>query len=154
MSVKLRLRRMGNTNRPFYRVVAIDGRKRRDGRAIEELGWYDPIKKPAQMHLKEEPLLQWLDKGAQPSDTVRELLREHGLLLKWKLLRSGVSAEDATAKVAAHLEAQTVTEAKQRPSKKVRAKVAEAAQAKAAAAPAPAKEEEAATESEDSGSDA
>lgn len=131
---------MGNTNRPFYRVVAIDSRKRRDGRAIEELGWYDPVKVPAQMNLKEEPLLGWLDKGAQPSETVRELLREHGVLLKWKLLRSGVSAVDATAQVAAHLESRTVKEAKARPSKKSRAKaaakVAEAASAAAAAAKA------------------
>jgi len=142
---------MGNTNRPFYRVIAIDGRKRRDGRAIEELGWYDPIKKPAQVHLKEEPLLEWLNRGAQPSETVRQLLREHGVLLKWKLLKSGVSPEDATAQVAAHLEARTVAESKQRPSKKAKAKAAAAAQAKAEAAAAPAKEEEVA---EDSGTDA
>ena len=157
MSVKLRLRRMGNTNRPFYRVVAIDSRRRRDGRAIEELGWYDPVKVPAQMNLKEEPLLTWLDKGAQPSETVRELLREHGLLYKWKLLRSGVSAEDATAQVAAHLESRTVKEAKARPSKKSRAKAAakaeEAASAAAAAATAKEAPEEAAAE-ESSESDA
>ena len=139
---------MGNTNRPFYRVVAIDSRKRRDGRAIEELGWYDPLKVPAQMNLKEEPLLTWLDKGAKPSETVRELLREHGLLLKWKLLRSGVSAEDATVKVAEHLEGRTVKDAKARPSKKARAKAAakveEAAKAAAEATKAAADAAEAA----------
>lgn len=124
MAVKLRLRRMGNTNRPFYRVVAIDERKRRDGRAIEELGWYDPVKKPAQMHLEEEPLLSWLDRGAQPSETVRELLRDHGVLLKWKLLRSGVSPQDATVQVAAHLEKHPAKEARERLSKKARAKAA------------------------------
>ena len=131
MAVKLRLRRMGNTNRPFYRVVAIDERKRRDGRAIEELGWYDPVKKPAQMHLDEEPLLSWLDRGAQPSETVRELLRDHGVLLKWKLLRSGASPQEATAQVAAHLDKHPAKEARERLSKKARAKAAaRAAEAK------------------------
>ena len=104
MSVKLRLRRMGSTNRPFYRVVAIDSRNRRDGRAIEELGWYDPLHKPMVLKLEEEPILEWLRRGAEPSPTVRELMRERGILLKWELLRKGVPAEQATQQVAAMLE--------------------------------------------------
>ena len=60
LSVKLRLRRMGSTNRPYYRVVAIDERMRRDGRCVEELGSYDPLKRPAVVNLKEEPILTWL----------------------------------------------------------------------------------------------
>ncbi len=81
MSVKLRLRRMGNTNRPFYRVVAIDGRKRRDGRAIEELGWYDPNAKTIekQISLNRERIEYWLSVGAQPSDTVGDLLKRNGI---------------------------------------------------------------------------
>jgi small subunit ribosomal protein S16 len=146
---------MGNTNRPFYRVVAIDERKRRDGRAIEELGWYDPVKKPAQTRLNEEPILQWLDRGAQPSETVREMLREHGLLLKWELLRAGVTAEDATAKVAAHLESRTVKAPKERLSKKARAKAVARAEESAAAEAAPQAAPEAPAEAEPaSGSDA
>lgn len=130
LSVKLRLRRMGNTNRPFYRVVAIDGRKRRDGRAIEELGWYDAVKQPAQMSLKEEPILQWLEKGAEPSETVRELLRDGGILMKWDMLRHGATMEEATQKVATMLESRVEKVQKTRPSKKQRTKAAAAAEAK------------------------
>ncbi len=124
MSVKLRLRRMGNTNRPFYRIVAIDERKRRDGRAIEELGWYDPVKQPATTTLKEEAILSWLDRGATPSETVGRLLRSHGVLHKWQLLKEGVSAEEATKRVAEALAAKVEKPKKARLSKKARAKAA------------------------------
>ena len=127
MSVKLRLRRMGSTNRPFYRVVAIDSRNRRDGRAIEELGWYDPLHKPMVLKLEEEPILEWLRRGAEPSPTVRELMRERGILLKWELLRKGVPAEQATQQVAAMLEKQAPRTKKVRPSKKALAKSGSAA---------------------------
>ena len=130
MSVKLRLRRMGNTNRPFYRIVVIDSRKRRDGRAIEEVGWYDPVKRPAAMHFEEAAILRWLDHGAEPSETVGRLLQSHGLMHKWQLLKQGVSAEDATRRVADALAAKTTKEKKTRLSKKARAK-AEAAAASA-----------------------
>jgi small subunit ribosomal protein S16 len=124
VSVKLRLRRMGNTNRPFYRVVAIDSRHRRDGRAIQELGWYDPLQKPMALKLEEEPILEWLRRGAEPSATVRELMRDRGILLKWDLLRQGVSPEEATQRVAAMLEKQTPRTKKQRPSKKAKSRAA------------------------------
>lgn len=127
MSVKLRLRRMGSTNRPFYRVVAIDTRNRRDGRAIEELGWYDPLQKPLAVKLEEGPILEWLRRGAEPSATVRELMRERGILLKWELLRKGMSPEEATQRVAAALDAQAPRAQKARPSKKALAKSANAA---------------------------
>jgi len=126
VSVKLRLRRMGSTNRPFYRVVAIDSRNRRDGRAIEELGWYDPLQKPMAVNLDEEPILEWLRRGAEPSPTVRELIRERGILLKWELLRKGVSPEEATQRVAAALEKQSPRVKKARPSKKALAKAGSA----------------------------
>jgi len=124
LSVKLRLRRMGNTNRPFYRVVAIDSRNRRDGRALEELGHYDPLKRPAAVLLKEEAIFAWLRRGAEPSDTVRELMRTKGMLLKWELLQKGVSAEEATRQVAAALDKQVPRAKRQRPSKKAAAKAA------------------------------
>jgi small subunit ribosomal protein S16 len=113
---------MGNTNRPFYRIVAIDSRMRRDGRSVEELGWYDPLKPLHAAHLEEETLLAWLQKGAEPSGTVRELLRERGILLKWQLMRQGVTATEATAKVAAALAAQKPKTKKVRVSKKAQAK--------------------------------
>jgi small subunit ribosomal protein S16 len=126
LSVKLRLMRMGNVNRPYYRVVAIDSRMRRDGRSIETLGSYDPLKRPANVTLKEEPILSWLDRGAEPSPTVRELLRQRGILLKWELMRKGVSAAEATQRVAATLDKQVVKPKRQRQSKKAQAKAAAA----------------------------
>ena len=131
MSVKLRFRRMGNVNRPFYRLVAIDSRARRDGRAIEELGFYDPLKRPAIVKLQEELILGWLDRGAEPSPTVRELLRQKGVLLKWELLHHGVSPQEATQRVAAALERQVVKPKRARVSKKAQAKAAAARSAEA-----------------------
>ena len=127
MSVKLRLRRMGNTNRPFYRIVAIDSRMRRDGRSVEELGWYDPLRPAQAAHLEEETILGWLQRGAEPSETVRELLRERGLLLKWKLLQGGTGAAEATQQVAEALARQKPKTKKARPSKKAQAKAGAAA---------------------------
>lgn len=118
---------MGNTNRPFYRIVAIDNRKRRDGRAIEELGWYDPVKQPAATHLKEEAILAWLNRGAEPSETVGRLLKSHGLIHKWHLLKQGVSEAEATQRVAEALAAKASRSKKSRPSKKARAKAEAAA---------------------------
>jgi small subunit ribosomal protein S16 len=129
VSVKLRLRRMGNTNRPFYRIVAIDSRMRRDGRSVEELGWYDPLRPGHAAHLEEETILGWLQRGAEPSETVRELLRERGILLKWELLRKGVTAADATRQVAEALAQQKPKAKKPRVSKKSQAKAGAAAAA-------------------------
>lgn len=129
MSVKLRLRRMGNVNRPFYRLVAIDSRMRRDGRSVEELGHYDPLKRPAIVKFKEEPVLSWLARGAEPSPTVRELLREQGILQKFELLRAGISAEQATAKVAASLEKRVPKTKRARLSKKAQVKASAGASA-------------------------
>jgi small subunit ribosomal protein S16 len=122
---------MGNTNRPFYRIVAIDSRSRRDGRAVEELGWYDPLKRPLAAHLEEAAILSWLDRGAEPSETVRELLRQRGVLLKWDLMRHGMSAEEATQRVAEALAKQSPKAKKTRPSKKAQAKAGAAANAPA-----------------------
>lgn len=80
MAVHLRLTRMGRHKRPYYRIVAADSRMRRDGRCLEVLGTYDPLTDPSRTHLKEERILAWLKQGAQPSVTVRTLLRRTGLL--------------------------------------------------------------------------
>lgn len=80
--VKLRLKRMGAKKVPFYRIVACDARIRRDGREIENLGTYDPTKNPAQINIDEEKVIEWLNKGAVPSNTVRNLLSKNGTLKK------------------------------------------------------------------------
>ena len=80
MAVHLRLTRMGRHKRPFYRVVAVDSRARRDGKYIEIVGTYDPLQDPAVTNLKSDRVLDWLHKGAQPSVTVRTLLRRSGIL--------------------------------------------------------------------------
>lgn len=82
MTVKLRLMRMGARNRPFYRIVAADEEAKRDGRFLEILGFYDPKTDPATVNLKEERIAYWLEKGAQPTETVGSLLRRQGLLKK------------------------------------------------------------------------
>ncbi|HHX52848.1 MAG TPA: 30S ribosomal protein S16 [Erysipelothrix sp.] len=82
MAVKLRLKRMGAKRNPFYRIVAADSRAPRDGRFIEIIGYYDPTKQPAEVKIDEELALKWLGVGAQPSDTVRNLLSKQGIIKK------------------------------------------------------------------------
>ena len=79
MAVHLRLTRMGRHKRPFYRVVAVDSRSRRDGKYLEIVGTHDPLPDPAVTNLKSDRVLDWLQKGAQPSVTVRTLLRRSGI---------------------------------------------------------------------------
>ena len=80
MAVHLRLTRLGRHKRPFYRVVATDSRMPRDGRFLEVLGTYDPLKVSEKANFKQERVLDWLRKGAQPSNPVRALLRKAGIL--------------------------------------------------------------------------
>ena len=82
MATKIRLARAGAKKRPFYQVVVADERCRRDGRFIENMGTYDPTKNPAVVKLNKEKIVAWLDKGAQPTDTVRQLLKNAGILDK------------------------------------------------------------------------
>ena len=82
MATKIRLARAGAKKRPFYQVVVADERCRRDGRFIENMGTYDPTKNPAAVKLNEEKILAWLGKGAQPTDTVRQILKKAGILEK------------------------------------------------------------------------
>ncbi len=77
MAVRIRLARHGTTNRPFYRIVACDSRSPRDGRYIELLGTYDPLKNPADVALKPERITYWLGVGAKPSDTVKSIFKKH-----------------------------------------------------------------------------
>ncbi len=80
MAVKIRLRRMGAKKAPFYRIVVADGRYPRDGRFIEEIGFYDPTKEPNLVKLDTEKAKAWLANGAQPTDTVRVILKKEGVL--------------------------------------------------------------------------
>ena len=83
MAVKIRLRRMGAKKKPFYRIVVADSRYPRDGRFIEEVGYYDPIKTPAVIKVDKELALKWLNNGAQPTDTVRSILSKEGILKEY-----------------------------------------------------------------------
>ena len=78
--VKIRLKRMGMKKHPFYRIVVADERSPRDGRFIEEIGYYNPVEDPAVIKFDEERAKYWLSTGAQPTDTVRGLLKKGGLL--------------------------------------------------------------------------
>lgn len=82
MSVKIRMRRMGSKRKPFYRIVVADSRMPRDGRFIEEVGYYNPLTNPDEVKLEEDKIFEWLEKGAQPSDTVRSLLSKAGLMTR------------------------------------------------------------------------
>ena len=78
--VKIRLRRLGAKNAPFYRIVVADSRFPRDGRFIEEIGTYNPLSDPAEIKIDSERAQQWIKNGAQPTDTVRALLKKTGVL--------------------------------------------------------------------------
>lgn len=80
MAVKIRLRRLGAKKAPFYRVVVADSRFPRDGRFIEEIGYYDPTKEPAVVKIDGEKAKKWIANGAQPTDTVKALLKKDGVI--------------------------------------------------------------------------
>lgn len=82
MAVKLRLTRMGAKKAPFYRIVATDSRKARDGQYIEQIGYYNPVADPAEVKIDAEIAKKWLACGAQPTDTVRDLFFKHGIIEK------------------------------------------------------------------------
>lgn len=80
MAVKIRLKRIGAKKKPFYRVVVADSRFPRDGRFIEEIGTYNPLVEPAQIKIDAETAKKWLKNGAQPTDTVKSLLKKQGII--------------------------------------------------------------------------
>lgn len=95
MAVKIRLKRMGKKFAPFYRVVVLDSRKKRDGRVIEEIGLYDPMQEPSLIRIDSERAQYWLSVGAQPTDTVFKLLKITGDYQKFK----GLPGAEGTLKV-------------------------------------------------------
>ena len=95
MATRIRLKRLGRRNKPFYRIIIIDSKKRRDGAAIEEVGWYDPIlKKDKNFILEEERILHWISQGAQPTDIVKNMMKKTGLSHRWHLMRMGLSDDE------------------------------------------------------------
>jgi len=79
MAVKIRLKRMGAKKNPFYRIIVADSRSPRDGRFIEEIGYYDPLTEPKTVKIDNEKAIKWLNNGAKPTDTVDRLFRENGI---------------------------------------------------------------------------
>ena len=94
MAVKIRFKRMGRKKSPFYRIVAIDSMKKRSGREIERLGWFNPISPKHDCSIKEELVLKWLKDGAILSDAVKSLFKRVGLSYKWHLISQGKSESE------------------------------------------------------------
>ena len=99
MAVKLRLRRMGKKKQPIYKVVAADARSPRDGKFLEAIGLYNPLTNPHTVNIKEDRALYWLSVGAQPTDTVKSLFTQNGILLKRELMSRGLSEEKIEAEM-------------------------------------------------------
>ena len=93
MAVKIRLKRMGAKKRPFYRIVVADSRSPRDGRFLDNLGYYDSAKQPAVVQLDADKAVEWLNKGAQPTDTVRALLKQEKIIARWNQTKNVKESE-------------------------------------------------------------
>jgi len=96
MAVKIRLKRTGKKKAPSYRVVVADARSPRDGRIIENIGWYNPLVEPSAIHIDEERALSWLKNGAQPTESVASLLKRTGILGHFEQLRAAASTPAST----------------------------------------------------------
>jgi small subunit ribosomal protein S16 len=135
--VKIRMRREGKKKHPIYKLVAADSRSPRNGGYLEALGQYDPHTNPVTLKLKEQRIEYWLRKGAQPTDTVRSLLRRNGFWLQWTLTRQG--KDEATVKsVMERWQMLQADKPKREADRKVRRAERKKKAAPAAEAPAPA----------------
>jgi small subunit ribosomal protein S16 len=134
--------RMGSMKRPFYRLVVVDSRTRRDGRCIENLGTYNPLPAETEVTLQEDRILHWLGQGAQMSGTAEDLVRQAGLLERFQLLKAGTPHEELEAKLAEWKARQPrvsggrLSRADKKAQKKADARAAVEAEKAAAAAPA------------------
>ena len=99
MATTIRLTRMGRKQAPFYRIVVVDSRTRRDGDYIEKLGVYNPMPDAYELTVDHDKAIQWLQKGAQPTDTAGSLLRNEGVMYRWHLMKQGESIESIEGKV-------------------------------------------------------
>ena len=142
MAVVIRLQRHGRTKRPFYRIVAIDSRNRRDGRELERLGWYNPLISNENIDIKEDRINYWIENGANTSDAVHGLFKKIGFNMKRELQRQGKSQEEIEKLVSEYLASQEENRLKKIESKK-QAKVSDAPSSEA---PAEAASEEAPVE--------
>lgn len=95
MAVKIRLKRVGMKKMPGYRVVVADARSPRDGRIIENVGWYNPLTNPSTINIDEEKVLSWLKNGAQPTESVVSLLRRTGTLARFEQMKAAAAAPQA-----------------------------------------------------------
>lgn len=96
MAVKIRLMRMGKTKQPTYRVVVMDGRSPRDGRYLDRVGRYDPRQEPSLIEIDNDKAVEWIRRGAQPTDTVRKLLEISGAMAKLKVATGQIHTVKAT----------------------------------------------------------
>ena len=148
MPVKIRLQRVGRTKAPFYHIVIADSRSPRDGKFIEKIGTYNPTTQPATIEINKDRALDWLQKGAQPTDTVHKILSYKGVLYHKHLIRGvkkGVLTQEAAdSKYQAWEDSHqnAIMDAKKtgKPARKKKSKKAEGEAAAAPAAPAPAAE--------------
>ncbi|MCK4350565.1 MAG: 30S ribosomal protein S16, partial [Candidatus Krumholzibacteria bacterium] len=143
-------KKMGAKKKPFFRVVAADARSPRDGRFIELLGYYNPMTDPADLKFDNDKVFKWLDAGAEPTESVGQLLKKAGLLERWQLLKQGVKISELDSKIAERREKQPKPipkEEKEAAKKKATDKAkAEAVEAEAAKKKAAAREAEAVKE--------
>ena len=116
--VKLRLKRMGTIDKPFYRIVVVDSRKKRDGKYIESLGYYDPKTDPFTLKVDMEKSLKWLKVGAQPSETVRSLFKKAGVLEKWHNLKYAKKAKTEVSEKVNEEKTATESEKESKPEQK------------------------------------
>ena len=93
MSVKIRLKRVGKKKQPSYRVVIADARSPRDGRIIENIGWYNPLVEPSAIHIDAEKALSWLKNGAQPTDSVVSLLERAGIMEQFEQMKAAAKTK-------------------------------------------------------------
>ena len=138
MATKIRLKRIGRRNRPFYRLIVIDSRKRRDGAAIEQIGWYNPIDPKHSYEIMDDRILYWLGEGAIPSNAVKKIMKRDGLALRWHLMQQGVDEKEIEIEIKKWelnredtLASREAKEAEKLEKKKEKSKPAEAASAEA-----------------------
>lgn len=146
MAVRIRLQRKGARHMAFFRIVVADSRAPRDGRFIEQLGYYDPLKDPAVINVKSEKAIDWLGKGAQPSETVRALFSRIGIMETWHEMKKGRSYDELThieEEARKKIEARAAMERRKKEEKKSKKQAEAEKEAAEAAAPveeAPAEE--------------
>ena len=129
MSVKIRLTRTGRKKQPHYRIVVMDSRDRRDGAYIDQVGIYQPKRQPAVLQLEEKKALEWLSRGAVPSDTVKNLLSRRGVMLRFDMMKRNYAPEKIDEAVAQWRENALARDAQRsaRRAQRRKAKAAEAA---------------------------